>query len=135
MKSRAQAARRLVCGLCQLSLVTTLCTSESCHRGGTGNCAIHVYIRDSDRYREVPFEEHREPWGWAWGVIKSGSPVPELAFGSNGGGGCQSLGLYRYSKGAFVPHAVEYVRLKDKTHNPDREDWWNPSAVVVRTSC
>lgn len=110
-------------------------TLGSCHCGGTGNCAIHVYIRNSESYREVPFDEHREPWGWAWGVVNSGSSVPELAFGSNGGGGCQSLSLYRYSKGSFISYAMEYVRLKDETHNPSPEDWWNPSAVVVRTSC
>jgi hypothetical protein len=109
-------------------------TLEPCQCGATGNCAIHVYVRHSNTYREIPFEEHREPWGWAWGVIKSSSAVPELAFGSNGGGGCQGLGLYRYSKGAFVLHASEAVRLKDEAQAASPADWWDPSAVV-RPSC
>lgn len=109
-------------------------TLESCHCGATGNCAIHVYIRDSDSYQEITFDDHREPWGWAWAVVDSGS-VPELAFGSNSGGGCQSLSLYRYSESTFIPHAMEYVRLKDETHDPRPEDWWDSSAVVLGTSC
>jgi hypothetical protein len=110
-------------------------TLEPCHCGATGNCAIHVYVRDSNTYREIPFKEHREPWGWAWGVVKSNSDVPELAFGSNGGGGCQGLGLYRYSGGVFVVLANEAVRLKDEAQVPSPADWWDPSAVLVRPSC
>jgi len=102
---------------------------------GRGNCQIHVYIRDSDVYREVPFEKHREPWGWAWGVVKSGFDVPDLAFGSNGGGGCQALGLYRYTKGTFVLYAAEHVRLQEGKRAASPEDWWNPSVVVALPSC
>lgn len=122
-------------GLGKLGKGVFVRTQEPCHCGGTGNCAIHLYVRDSNTYREVPFREHREPWGWAWGVVQSGSAVPELAIGSNGGGGCQGLGIYHYSKGSFVLSANEFVRLKDESHAPDREDWWNSSKVIVRPSC
>jgi hypothetical protein len=94
------------------------------------NCAIEVYVWKSDQYREIPVES--DPSGWAWGIVKSDTAVPYLAIGSNAGGGCQIVELFRYADGKFVSQGSEALRQKNQ-ENPG--DWWTPSQVVVRHEC
>lgn len=102
---------------------------KACNCGGTGNCPIDVYVWKGDRYREIPVES--DPSGWAWGIVKADAPVPYLAIGSNAGGGCQVVELFRYADSKFVSQGREAVRRK----NEDGGDWWTPSQVIVQHEC
>ena len=93
---------------------------------GTGGCPINVYIREKDLYRTID-----ESFGWAFGVVESGSDVPDLAFASSGGGGRMTLLLQRYDGRHFVDKACEML-VSEGGFPPTPEDWFNPKLVKVR---
>lgn len=104
--------------------------TNGCNCGATGNCAIDVFLWKGDRYREIPVERFGLS-GWAWGVVRSDATVSYLAIGSNAGGGCQNLDLFRYADGKFVLQGREAIRRK----NEESGDWWTPSQVIVQREC
>jgi hypothetical protein len=63
--------------------------------------------------------------------VKSDASVPYLVIGSNAGGFCQIVELFRYADGKFVHQGSEAVRRK----NEESGDWWTPSQVIVQHEC
>ena len=93
---------------------------------GTGGCPLYAYIREKDGYRAVA-----KSFGWAYGVVRTKSDIPDLAFASNGGGGTMTLKLQSYDGQHFVDKACETLIAKEGfPKSPD--DWWDPSKVSLR---
>ena|SRR5271166_2501448 len=100
---------------------------------GRANCAISLYVGQAAGYREIPFgPAHREPIGWAFGLLESPSGVPDVVIASAAGGFMVRLALYRYVEGRFVLRNSECL----KQRNPESPgSWWSPADVLVNHSC
>lgn len=100
---------------------------------GRANCAISLFVRKGAGYYEVPFDSrHREPSGWAFGLLESPSGVPDVVIASAAGGLMVGLELYRYVDDRFVLRSSECL----KQRNPESpRGWWNQADVIVSHSC
>ena len=104
-------------------------TYGSCMCGATGNCAIYLYTREKDRYREVLRNGKRIAYGFAFATVASKADIPDLVLAANGGGSEVSLTEYRYVGDKFVPQACETLTA-DIGSGP--KSWWDPNEVTVQ---
>lgn len=102
-------------------VIVEISHSELC---GTGGCPIYAYVREKAGYKRV-----LRSFGWAFGVIKSDTAVPDLVVASNGGGGQVGLALYRYNGEMFARAACE--TLKAKWPGSAAFSWWDAASVDV----
>ncbi len=105
-------------------------THGSCACGAAGNCAIYLYVRENERYREVLRDGKRVPYSWAFAMVDSKSGVPDLVLASNERAFQVTLTKYTYLGHKFVPMACETLTAKNSDSGP--ANWWNPSEVVVK---
>jgi hypothetical protein len=90
---------------------------------GTGDCPIFAYVREKTGYRIV-----LSVGGWAFAVVDSHDPTPDLVIARNAGGGLITLLLFRYSGKTFNMQACEI--LTSKTGDTPNS-WWDPSLVNI----
>ncbi len=105
-------------------------THGSCSCGATGNCAIYLYTREKDGYREVLRNGKRIPYSFAFAVVASKADVPDLVLATNESASEVRLTEYRYAGDKFVPQACETLTAKDTGTAP--QNWWNPNEVIVQ---
>jgi hypothetical protein len=76
----------------------------NCNCGATGNCLMSLYVRDHDRFRQVPLGGRKgsTPSGFAFGTVNSESGIPDLIFAQNMGRGIDAYNFYRYAGDRFV---------------------------------
>ena len=105
-------------------------TNGSCLCGATGNCAIYLYTREKDRYREVLRNGKRIPYSFAFAMVASKADVPDLVLAATESAFEVRLTQYRYVGDKFVPQACETLTAKDTGSSP--KNWWNPNEVLVK---
>jgi len=106
------------------AVLVLMSNSLSC---GTGGCPIYVYVRNGAGYRKVLDGS----FGWAFAVVNSKAPVPDLVIASNAGGGHITLTLYHYSGSTFAHRDCEMLTSKDKDGKTPTS-WWDPAQVNIR---
>lgn len=100
-------------------------TNSRCSCGGTGNCPVHLYIRERDRYRQVLKE-----LSYAFAVVNSKTDIPDIVLATNSSARQVYLTKYRYVGDRFVPQACETLTAKDTDSGP--KSWWDPNEVLVQ---
>jgi hypothetical protein len=128
-ESKFDGLNKTSVALGKLGTGVIVATRGSCSCGATGNCAIYLYVRKKDRYREVLRNGKRIPYGWAFAVVDSKADVPDIVLATNDSAVEQRLTKYQYVDGRFAPQACETLTAKNGDSGP--KNWWNPDEVSV----